>query len=140
MLHCGSAVPIVAHHVLRTSNCLHRCLFTLESAFHPLFTPWEGNCRLPYSIVANRCVRASAVVAACAACTLTPSFLAHSGLYTALFRHMQTVGRAGCVHTAFELAKLMLHLDPAVDPRRVLLCIGEAPPPLAARGTAWQFV
>ena len=48
----------------------------------------------------------------------------NSGLYTALFRYMQTVGRAGCVHTAFELAKLMLHLDPAVDPRRVLLCIG----------------
>ena len=37
-----------------SSDALRRCLFTLECAWHPMFTPWDGNCRLPHTVLANR--------------------------------------------------------------------------------------
>ena len=82
-----------------SAELLRRCLFVLESAWHPAFLPLERDCRLLY---ANRPNRA---------------------LFTALFLHMSAVGRKGCSRTALELGKFLLRLDPAHDPKGVLLCI-----------------
>lgn len=82
-----------------SAELLRRCLFVLESAWHPAFAPLECDCRVLYSTRENR------------------------AFFTALFLHMSAVGRKGCSRTALELAKFILRLDPAHDPKGILLCI-----------------
>ncbi|CAL8471120.1 g10662 [Coccomyxa elongata] len=77
---------------------LERCLYALELACHPWFNPSTANCRLPYRQEQNR------------------------PLFTALFKHMQGLSRKGLHTTAFEVAKLILLLDPD-DPMGVMLCV-----------------
>lgn len=77
---------------------LQRCLYALEMAWHPSFSPATASCRLPYSQEQNR------------------------PLFAALFKHMQALSRRGLHTTAFEVAKLLLMLDPD-DPMGVMLCI-----------------
>ncbi|KAI9202059.1 transcriptional repressor TCF25-domain-containing protein [Polychytrium aggregatum] len=78
---------------------IERALFCFERAFHTMFNVATGRCRLDYRRVENR-----------------PFFLA-------VFRHMKSVAQRGCWRTAFELAKLLLSLEPEQDPLGVLLCI-----------------
>lgn len=77
---------------------LERCLFVLECAWHPLFDPTLGTCRLEWADPVNR------------------------PLFKALFKHMQHLGRRGCHRTAVEVCKLLLCLDPA-DPMGALFCL-----------------
>ena len=35
-------------------ECLERCIFALECAWHPLFFPFDCTCRLPFSCDTNR--------------------------------------------------------------------------------------
>ena len=117
------------------AGVLRRCLYTLECAWHPLFKPWDSPpCRLPWAVIANRCAPqwCSLLLHAEQLSPLCCLGAACRGFFTALFRYSQLVGRAGCVHTAFELCRLLLHLDPATDPMRVLLCIGTQCPVMHA--------
>ncbi|KAK9829524.1 hypothetical protein WJX72_006318 [[Myrmecia] bisecta] len=81
-----------------SEEMLERCLYALEMAWHPWFNPAAANCRLNYSVEANR------------------------PLFVALFRHMQNLSRRGLHTTALECAKLLLALDPE-DPMGALCCI-----------------
>ncbi|CAM9122097.1 unnamed protein product [Choristocarpus tenellus] len=83
----------------RASEFVGRSLFALESAFAEHFRPNEGACRLDASIPANK------------------PYLA------ALFRHMQMAGMVGCPHTALEVGRLLLSLDPLGDPMGCLLAL-----------------
>jgi hypothetical protein len=64
---------------------------------------------------------AAAMAAGCA--RMRNASRASKGYFTALFRHMQLLGKTGCFATALETAKLLLSLDPCNDPTRVLLAI-----------------
>eukprot|EP01138_Halocafeteria_seosinensis_P004191 gb/GECG01004286.1/.p1 GENE.gb/GECG01004286.1/~~gb/GECG01004286.1/.p1 ORF type:complete len:813 (+),score=110.23 gb/GECG01004286.1/:1-2439(+) len=78
---------------------LEQALCTLESAWHPLFKPWEYPSRCLWNCTENR------------------------SLFTTLYRRMSTVGKSGAVQTAFSLGKLLLLLDPAKDAVRTSLCV-----------------
>jgi len=43
--------------------------------------------------------------------------------HEALFRHIDSLSRRGCHRTALEFCKLLLSLEPDVDPMCVMLCI-----------------
>lgn len=79
-------------------ECLERCIFALECAWHPLFFPFDCTCRLPFSCDTNK-----------------PFFFA-------LLKHMQHLGRRGCHRSALEVCKLLLSLD-ADDPLGALFSI-----------------
>ncbi|XP_009773634.1 uncharacterized protein [Nicotiana sylvestris] len=81
-----------------SADCTARCLYALECAWHPLFTPLMGNCHLKYSCETNK------------------------PLFTVLFSHMKNMDRRGCHRSALELCKLLLLLD-SDDPMGVLFCI-----------------
>ncbi|CAD7700951.1 unnamed protein product [Ostreobium quekettii] len=72
---------------LSAEELLNRCLYALESAWHPWFNPAYGTCKLSYKIPENR------------------------PLFMALFRHVQTLTRQSCLSTALECCKLLLSLD-----------------------------
>lgn len=73
----------------RASEFIRRCLFVLECSYSERFRPWEGgHCRVNSTTPANRTY------------------------FVALFRHIQMVGARGFYKTAFEVAKLLLSLDP----------------------------
>eukprot|EP00118_Oscarella_pearsei_P009265 m.52463 g.52463 ORF g.52463 m.52463 type:complete len:613 (+) comp34210_c0_seq2:12-1850(+) len=76
-----------------------RALYSLECGFHTLFSLTSGTCRLDYRHPENR------------------------SFYLALFRHAVSVGQKGCHRTALEFCKLLLSLDPNVDPLCILLMI-----------------
>lgn len=79
-------------------ECLERCIFALECAWHPSFNPFNGSCRLPFDHEMNK-----------------PFFLA-------LSKHMLHLGRRGCHRSALEVCKLLLSLD-ADDPLGALFSI-----------------
>lgn len=81
------------------AELLERCLYVLESAWHPHFNPTHGTCRLDYAWEPNRI------------------------LFAALWRNVQQLSRRGCHRAAFECAKLLLSLSPDDDPVGMLLCI-----------------
>jgi hypothetical protein len=73
---------------LNTSQELvERCLYALECAWHPSFVPTTGTCRLPYTEHENR------------------------PLFTALFKHIQSLGRRGCHRSALESCKVRYSAD-----------------------------
>lgn len=82
----------------RSVDAIDKCLYALECAWHPLFNPVRGNCRLDYRCDANK-----------------PLFLA-------LRRHMQNLDRRGCCRSALEVCKMLLSLD-SDDPVGALFCI-----------------
>ncbi|KAJ6657158.1 hypothetical protein lerEdw1_002747 [Lerista edwardsae] len=80
-------------------DLIERALYTLECAFHPMFSLTSGACRLDYRRSENR------------------------AFYLALFKHMGFLERRGCPRTALEFCKLILSLDPENDPLCMLLTI-----------------
>ncbi|XP_059075899.1 uncharacterized protein LOC131053465 isoform X2 [Cryptomeria japonica] len=71
----------------RSAEAIEKSLYALECAWHPLFNPIRGDCRLSYSCDSNK-----------------PLFLA-------LLCHMQNLDRRGCHRSALEVCKLLLLLD-----------------------------
>ncbi|WOK96482.1 hypothetical protein Cni_G05189 [Canna indica] len=80
------------------AETIEKCLYALECAWHPLFTPLQGNCQLKYHHDTNK------------------------PLFTALFSHMKNMDRRGCHRSALEVCKLLLSLD-SDDPTGALFCI-----------------
>ncbi|GLT34265.1 hypothetical protein SLA2020_087890 [Shorea laevis] len=81
-----------------SADSIAKCLYALECAWHSMFTPFQGNCRLKYSHDANR------------------------PLFKALFIHMKNMDRRGCHRSALEVCKLLLSLD-SDDPMGAMFCI-----------------
>ncbi|CAL5228630.1 g11796 [Coccomyxa viridis] len=82
----------------QADELLQRCLYALEMALHPFFQWGEPNCRIPFEEESNR------------------------PLFAALFKHMQGLSRKGLHATAFEVAKVLMLLDPD-DPMGAIFCI-----------------
>ncbi|XP_063802008.1 ribosome quality control complex subunit TCF25 [Pseudophryne corroboree] len=80
-------------------DLVERALYSLECAFHPVFSLTSGTCRLDYCRTENR------------------------GFFLALFKHMIFLEKRGCPRTALEFCKLILSLDPENDPLCMLLLI-----------------
>ncbi|XP_075045169.1 ribosome quality control complex subunit TCF25 [Mixophyes fleayi] len=80
-------------------DLVERALYSLECAFHPVFSLTSGTCRLDYCRAENR------------------------GFFLALFKHMMFLEKRGCPRTALEFCKLILSLDPENDPLCMLLLI-----------------
>lgn len=80
------------------ADAISKCLFALECAWHPMFTPLQGNCQLKYTFETNR------------------------PMFSALFTHMQNMDRRGCHRSALEVCKLLLSLD-SDDPVGAMFCI-----------------
>ncbi|XP_066183514.1 ribosome quality control complex subunit TCF25 [Sylvia atricapilla] len=80
-------------------DLIERALYSLESAFHPVFSLTSGTCRLDYRRPENR------------------------AFFLALFKHLMFLEKRGCPRTALEFCKLILSLDPENDPLCVLLLI-----------------
>ncbi|XP_074286254.1 uncharacterized protein LOC141611576 [Silene latifolia] len=80
------------------SDFIAKCLYALEYAWHPMFSPSNGNCRLDYTHETNK-----------------PFFVS-------LFNHMRNLDRRGCHRSALEVCKFLLSLDPT-DPMGAIFCI-----------------
>lgn len=81
-----------------SADTIARCLYALECAWHPMFTPLQGNCQLKYKHDTNK------------------------PIFTALFIHMKNLDRRGCHRSALEVCKLLLSLD-SDDPMGAIFCI-----------------
>ena len=81
------------------AEMVERSIYALESGFHPCFNLAAGNCHLDYKRQENR------------------------ALYIALFRHLHYVGSRACYRTALEICKVLLNLDPNVDPLAIVLLV-----------------
>ncbi|XP_058102417.1 uncharacterized protein LOC131246371 [Magnolia sinica] len=81
-----------------SADAIGKCLFALECAWHPLFSPLQGNCQLKYGHDTNK------------------------PIFSALFSHMQNMDRRGCHRSALEVCKLLLSLD-SDDPMGAIFCI-----------------
>ncbi|KAK9690949.1 hypothetical protein RND81_09G165900 [Saponaria officinalis] len=80
------------------ADFIAKCLYALECAWHPMFSPLQGNCRLEYIHETNK------------------------PMFVTLFSHMRNLDRRGCHRSALEVCKLLLSLDPA-DPMGAMFCI-----------------
>ncbi|XP_040265495.1 transcription factor 25 [Bufo bufo] len=80
-------------------DLIERALYSLECAFHPVFSLTSGTCRLDYCRAENR------------------------GFFLALFKHMVSLEKRGCLRTALEFCKLLLSFDPENDPLCMQLLI-----------------
>ncbi|KAM7274797.1 hypothetical protein ACFE04_016663 [Oxalis oulophora] len=79
-------------------DCIAKCLYALESAWHPKFTPFKANCQLKLSEKTNK------------------------PLFEALSAHMRVLDRRGCHRTALEVCKLLLSLD-FDEPGSAFVCV-----------------
>ncbi|XP_010187732.1 PREDICTED: transcription factor 25, partial [Mesitornis unicolor] len=93
-------------------DLIERALYSLECAFHPVFSLTSGTCRLDYRRPENR------------------------AFFLALFKHLIFLEKRGCPRTALEFCKLILSLDPENDPLCVLLLIDF----LALRAREYSFL
>ncbi|XP_054025834.1 transcription factor 25 [Dryobates pubescens] len=93
-------------------DLIERALYSLECAFHPVFSLTSGTCRLDYRRPENR------------------------AFFLALFKHLMFLEKRGCPRTALEFCKLILSLDPENDPLCVLLLIDF----LALRAREYSFL
>lgn len=80
------------------SDAIGKCLYGLERAWHPMFTPFQGNCRLEFNHETNKL------------------------FFKTLFTHMRNMDRRGCHRSALEVCKLLLSLD-TNDPVGALFCV-----------------
>ncbi|KAM1230915.1 hypothetical protein ACFX13_041748 [Malus domestica] len=81
-----------------SAELISKCLYAMECAWNPMFTPLQGNCQLRYSHETNK------------------------PLFTVLFTHMRNMDRRGCHRSALEVCKLLLSLD-SDDPMGAMFCI-----------------
>ncbi|XP_021896812.1 transcription factor 25 [Carica papaya] len=81
-----------------SADAIAKCLYALECAWHPMFTPFLGNCQLKFHHETNK------------------------PLFTTLFSHMKNMDRRGCHRSALEVCKLLLSLD-VDDSMGALFCI-----------------
>lgn len=81
------------------AELIERAVLVLESSLHPSFSLTNGNCRLDYRRQENR------------------------SLFVVLFKHAQYLEARACCRTAFEISKLILSLNPDVDPLAMVLII-----------------
>lgn len=83
-----------------SAELLERALYALEIAWHPSFAGAlrSGTARMDGSLPEN------------------------APFFDALFRHINLLGRKGCVRTALECCKLLLSLD-VKDPKGIVQCI-----------------
>ena len=81
------------------AELVERAIYALESGFHPCFNLAAGNCHLDYKRQENRAI------------------------FIALFRHLHYVGSRACYRTALEICKVLLNLDPSVDPLAIVLLV-----------------
>lgn len=81
------------------SELIERALLLLESSLHINFSLTSGNSRLDYRRQENR------------------------AFYIVLFKHAQYLEERACCRTAFEISKLLLSLQPDVDPLAMILVI-----------------
>lgn len=81
-----------------SADAIGKCLFALECAWHPLFSPLQGNSQLKYNHDTNK------------------------PFFSALFSHMKNMDRRGCHRSALEVCKFLLLLD-SDDPKGALFCI-----------------
>ncbi|KAK7275475.1 hypothetical protein RIF29_16592 [Crotalaria pallida] len=81
-----------------SADAIAKCLYALECAWHPMFTPLQGNCQLLFGHDTNK------------------------PMFTALFTHMKNLDRRGCHRSALEVCKLLLSLD-SDDPMGAIFCI-----------------
>ncbi|KAH8402858.1 hypothetical protein KR222_007670 [Zaprionus bogoriensis] len=81
------------------SELIERALLLMESSLHINFSLTSGNSRLDYRRQENR------------------------AFYIVLFKHAQYLEERACCRTAFEISKLLLSLQPDVDPLAVILVI-----------------
>ncbi|XP_022863531.1 transcription factor 25 isoform X2 [Olea europaea var. sylvestris] len=82
----------------RSADAIAKCLYALECAWHPMFSPLLGNFQLKYVYETNK------------------------PLFSALFTHMKNMDRRGCHRSALEVCKLLLSLD-LDDPMGAIFCI-----------------
>ncbi|XP_061340890.1 uncharacterized protein LOC133287331 isoform X2 [Gastrolobium bilobum] len=81
-----------------SADALAKCLYALECAWHPMFTPLQGNCQLKFRHDTNK------------------------PIFSALFTHMKNLDRRGCHRSALDVCKLLLSLD-SDDPMGAIFCI-----------------
>ncbi|KAK8654440.1 hypothetical protein V6N13_128408 [Hibiscus sabdariffa] len=81
-----------------SADAIAKCLYALECAWHPMFTPLQGNSQLKFSHDSNK------------------------PLFKALFTHMKNMDRRGCHRSALEVCKLLLALD-SDDPMGAMFCL-----------------
>ncbi|XP_032983110.1 transcription factor 25 isoform X2 [Rhinolophus ferrumequinum] len=93
-------------------DLVERALYSMECAFHPLFSLTSGTCRLDYRRPENR------------------------SFYLALYKQMSFLEKRGCPRTALEYCKLILSLEPDEDPLCVLLLIDH----LALRARDYEYL
>ncbi|XP_025776637.1 transcription factor 25 [Puma concolor] len=99
----------------KSLRCLpntERALYSMECAFHPLFSLTSGTCRLDYRRPENR------------------------SFYLALYKQMSFLEKRGCPRTALEFCKLILSLEPDEDPLCMLLLIDH----LALRARNYDYL
>ncbi|KFW69170.1 Transcription factor 25, partial [Pygoscelis adeliae] len=85
-------------------DLIERALYSLECAFHPVFSLTSGTCRLDYRRPENR------------------------AFFLALFKHLMFLEKRGCPRTALEFCKLILRLSEGLVP----LLIVQRPAALSA--------
>ncbi|ELR58742.1 Transcription factor 25 [Bos mutus] len=93
-------------------DLVERALYSMECAFHPLFSLTSGTCRLDYRRPENR------------------------SFYLALYKQMSFLEKRGCPRTALEYCKLILSLEPDEDPLCMLLLIDH----LALRARSYEYL
>ncbi|VVA12143.1 PREDICTED: mRNAion factor [Prunus dulcis] len=81
-----------------SAELISKCLYALECAWNPMFTPLQGNCQVKYSYETNK------------------------PLFTVLFTHMKNMDMRGCHRCALEVCKLLLSLD-SDDPMGAMFCV-----------------
>ncbi|XP_053411916.1 transcription factor 25 isoform X2 [Nycticebus coucang] len=93
-------------------DLIERALYSMECAFHPLFSLTSGTCRLDYRRPENR------------------------SFYLALYKQMSFLEKRGCPRTALEYCKLILSLEPDEDPLCMLLLVDH----LALRARNYEYL
>ncbi|KAF7469332.1 Hypothetical predicted protein [Marmota monax] len=93
-------------------DLIERALYSMECAFHPLFSLTSGTCRLDYRRPENR------------------------SFYLALYKQMSFLEKRGCPRTALEFCKLILSLEPDEDPLCMLLLVDH----LALRARNYEYL
>ncbi|KAK2084181.1 Transcription factor 25 [Saguinus oedipus] len=93
-------------------DLIETALYSMECAFHPLFSLTSGACRLGYRRPENR------------------------SFYLALYKQMSFLEKRGCPRTTLEYCKLILSLEPDEDPLCMLLLIDH----LALRARNYEYL